>query len=589
MTSIFDLKRSKKDLDSANQGLADIRYDEIPPLRNIADDNNNSNFGNGEITWRWSPHLGKWWIPNRSYFKVKFELTKPDGTTVLEKSDNIAVNMAPASCLFQKMQYKINDRVVCEISEHCAQIDALKTRMNKSGRWLKTTGDNYNMWESTFNKRLQKVVANGTLSNDINDYSVLSGVNNMAQTAPSVIDNGNDTIQFDLASGVGVFPNTSAFLFVDNAGNNLRFSSEALNGERTITTKNDQNKLITNLDVGDLLSFRLNGETHFCKIIGFTSVGADNVGDNRIIIKTVESNIPIANIAAASINASYLTTGLNVQKVISHNSTDRQIKQSELIYVPPLSIFNIDHAIPGSSKHEIAMTPFSNGQYQKNFIQSILADKNHGAANDFLLKITEMNFYACMVEGPKMVKDEFYLDLNECRLQMTTVENASRSQYSLDVSPSTNGFVIAFQDSAAETQTLYPQTIFKIRNDQELNLTNLYVRYAGVQKPQPDFRPLYDEDGNQDGLVELYARSQMYNGSYYDNDAETLKEWRDRGMYVYLPYPKTGSDRETRVYTSTEFSTLTEPHRLLLFNLFKKVVILSYNEGFLQELKVNEV
>ena len=81
----------------------------------------------------------------------------------------------------------------------------------------------------------------------------------------------------------------------------------------------------------------------------------------------------------------------------------------------------------------------------------------------------------------------------------------------------------------------------------------------------------------------------MYNGGYYDSSQETLDEWRERGLYLHFPWPKTGTDRETRVYVSTAFSTLTGTPRLILFNHFKKVVILKYSNGSLQTVLVNEV
>ena len=45
--SIFDLPRKKEDLISANQGMSNLYYDEIAPLRNIIDSGAISNFGNG--------------------------------------------------------------------------------------------------------------------------------------------------------------------------------------------------------------------------------------------------------------------------------------------------------------------------------------------------------------------------------------------------------------------------------------------------------------------------------------------------------------------------------------------------------------
>lgn len=196
------------------------------------------------------------------------------------------------------------------------------------------------------------------------------------------------------------------------------------------------------------------------------------------------------------------------------------------------------------------------------------------------------------MDGPIVEKDEFFLDLQECRLQISQITTHNRNQYSLDISPSTNALTVAFQDSAAETNTLYSQTRFKIRNEEELSLRNFYIRYGGIQKPQPDYRPIYDVANNQDHMVEQWARSLMYNGAYHDSTAETLEEWRERGIYMHWAWPKTGSDRATRCYISTQFNAAfsdnTNP-RLLLFNHFRKVCILRYENGSLTEILINEV
>ncbi len=586
--SIFDLPRKKEDLISANQGMSNLYYDEIASLRNIIDSGSNvNNFGNGLISFRWHPASGSWWIPSRSYFRIDCELTKPNGTDPLVLDDRIAVNMGAASCLFSKQQYKINDKTISEISEHVAQVDAIKTRLRRSGRWLETTGANLNCWGANVQERLRKTSRDGHKDGDINLYTSLTSQETVAQTAPSIIDNAADTVAFDYDNGNA---GESSFDFVDNAGNNLRFGTRVGSVGEFTPTVAELN--ITNLRPGDVVSYVIQNKQYQGTILRFRSVGADNAGVNRIIITRHQVNIVLGDVGAANIDASALATALQLRKVLNPLAKDRQVKNFSLIYQPPLSIFGVSHAIPGSSKHEIDLVPFSDTVYQKNFIESLFSDKVHttdGANNDFRFKVTNMLFYAARCDGPIVEKDEFFLDLEETRAQIATITSASRTQFSLDISPATHAITIAFQDESVENNTLFSQSKFKIKNEDELKLTNFYVRYSGIQKPQPDYRPVYDEVSNTDRLVEQYGRSVLYNGSYYDSSTETLEQYRERGIYLHWPWPKTGTDRETRVYVSTQFSSLTGQPRLVLFNHFNKVCILKYENGSLSQVIVNEV
>ena len=287
-------------------------------------------------------------------------------------------------------------------------------------------------------------------------------------------------------------------------------------------------------------------------------------------------------------------------KILRNNYTsdERRVKRFTIIYQPPLSIFGVNHAISGSSKHEMDSVPFSDAVYQKNAIESSLQDRLHSTNNnnDFRFKVVEMLFKAARCDGSIIEKDEFFLDLEETRCQIASMTANTRSQHSLDVSPATHAKSVAFQDEAAETNTLYSQSKFKIRNNEELLLNNFYIRYGGIQKPQPDCRPRFDinaagEKGlNVDLFTEQWYRSVMCNGSHNDGSGETLEQWRNRGYYLHSPWPKTGTDRETRVYVSTQFSqAVTGTARLLLFKHLKKVCTLEYENGFLSQVTVNEV
>ena len=130
MSSIFNLKTSVEELSSANHGMSRMEYEQHAPTRDIT----STNFPNGAIHYRFETSGQKWWIPSRSYFRIRCKLTDKDGNQ-LHNTDGIAPNMGLASNLFQSAEFRINDKVVSRISDFMPQIDALETRLSKSRSW----------------------------------------------------------------------------------------------------------------------------------------------------------------------------------------------------------------------------------------------------------------------------------------------------------------------------------------------------------------------------------------------------------------------------------------------------------------------
>jgi len=758
LKSIFDLPRSKNELSSVNQGMSNAYYDEVASLRSIIDTDQTNRFGSGLITYRWN-YGSSWWVPSRSYFVFDVELSKADGS-ILTEDDNIAINMNPCACLFSKLQFLINDKTISEISEHVPQVQAIKTRLCKTGEWLNTTGNNLSFWESSFKKRQHQVIENGAIIDDIvgviidepvvadKDELGLDGASTLGIDVAHVatfVSGANPINCFELFKpgdlllinfGAEAGHNRALWVVdittpltiqlasfgttIANAGvvsNNYTLSRYRYSDvvERIIYTQGDftniANTAINQMDAdggdyryaiqGDIICNAQNGGLIYegqpyvrkqatdqligasfkvSTVIGanggnnmvalrFPGVEITELGDlgyiqndqfnghsvdiavnggadalltitaigNAVPVPDVNQNFKVGDLVVAQLQAnaelfcgfvsqvdptgngaSLSVVGedvLNGARGANNNgqnymlqrirlsanntlqsstdiNTSRQVKTFQLIWQPPLSIFSIPYAIPACGKFELHLTPFSNTIYQKNFIESILDDKTH--LQDFRLLIKNVLLKNLKTDGPIVEQDEFFFDLNEIRAQSNTITTGQRSQYSLDISPSTYGLSVSFQDEAADSSTLYSQSRFKVRNNAELSIQNFYLRYGGLQKPIPDYRPIFSFDSNEDSIVELYARNLFYDGSYYDSSKEKLYEWRERGIYMHFPWPKEGSLKETRVYVSTQFSdpNIGAPGgynpRIFLFNHFKKVVIVQIENGTVQNVIMNE-
>ena len=140
MSSIFDLKTDVGQLSNANEGTSRMEYQQQPPTRNVT----TTNFPNGAISFRWQMSGQKWWIPNRSYLRVRCSLRRGDDAS-LRLNNNIAPNMGLCASLFQSAEFRINDKTVSRVGDYMSQVDALETRLSKSRGWLNGIGNAVNL------------------------------------------------------------------------------------------------------------------------------------------------------------------------------------------------------------------------------------------------------------------------------------------------------------------------------------------------------------------------------------------------------------------------------------------------------------
>jgi hypothetical protein len=562
MKSIFDLRTKNSDLSSANQGLANYKYQELTSLRNVQ----GGKFPDGEITFRWSYGSNKYWIPCKSYVKATVRLTKADGSR-LTMSDNLTWGMNTVPLLFQSSQYKIADQTVCSVTQNLAQVDTLKNRMYKSDGWLQSAGQSLNNWSHSYKKREQNMFSAG--GNDLNGAMVP-----FYKWA-------------DVVSELTILPADSISIVADavNGGNDtyvLTLTDSATSGQ-------DWRNL--GLQPGDVIWY-------------VTNVTAPTGNTNRSASSGVITEVDALTITfiphngASVLPNAAISTSNTVINFLRHDFYDEDgslnAHEVELFWKPTLSVFDsVKHAMPcGATKQEFTLTPYPDSVYQKSCIESRGSDKQSGV--DFKMEVLDLRFYILTCDSNRIEDNfDFLLDLNEIQCQSTPITSTNQEQ-SLDVISSTNGISMAFQDSNSLNSTLYSLSKFRIRDKLELNLTRYYIRYE-YQAPQPDGKSelVLIGDGNtsnndigkRDLMKDFYVRTKIYDGTLNMEQPESLEVYRNRGMYIYHPFPKTSSSKNTRVYVQVNFSSLTDNNDdeqepfLLIFSHYKKIVKLSVVNG----------
>ena len=533
MDSIFNLITDSSELSSSNQGMSRMAYDQHAPTRDVS----GNNFPNGAINIRWQVSGTKYWVPSRSYCRIRGSLGKADGTQ-LSVSDGIAPNMGLASNLFQSLEFRLNDKTISRVSDFVPQVDALETRLSKSRGWLNGIGASINFWDEDFKNRLSDVASDG-----VNDQEELIterlGLGYDAGTNTVAVAADNGILTFAVAAGAALPTLADVWqigdeIEIDGAGviGTVRYQVSALTGAQTIQLNN---------------------------------------------LQTIA--LPAA--------------GVSFRRIRKTNVA-RKVINFEIIWQPPLSVFKLTHAMP-SGKYEIVLNPQTSTVYQKYAVESLLGggDKvanisSSGVAtanSTYKFNIVDMYMMVNTVLGPRIDNLSYLLDLESTRCQSDSITTKAFQQKNFTVSPSTYALSVAFQDSRAGTNTQISASKFisynaALTENESEKLTRFYVGFGGQNFPSPDADPEFSS--TVDYTTQRYVESQMYSGSFYDSSGgESLAEWQDRGRYYHFSTPRDGSDRSSQVGVHQSFSSVADPNsmRVMLFDHSKEVVRVSIQDG----------
>ena len=535
MQSIFNLKTSTDELESSNYGVSKDLYEQITPSRDVT----LANFPNGQISFKWQTSGTKWFVPSKTYLRMRVKLTAADGVTALSRNTNISPNMDQFATLFQSAEFRINDKTVSRISDYMGAIDALDTRINKSRSWINSVGESSNFWNSYFHVRQSDVTSDGEIYDG--DGPALTNRDSLGYAGTT----------FEL---------TTAGLMTFSGGPNTN----------TVFIQGDSIEIVG--ATGILIYFVQNANAdQTLKLVG-----------------------PCTAIGATATNTWWLSRQVN--------AAQRGIEY-EITWCPPLSIFKVEHAIPCGRFELIlnpqASSVYQIAAVESTRVPLALT----GGTNAFKFSVQDMYCYINTVEGSRVDNLTYYLDLQQISCQAEAVGNNSFLQKNFDVSPSTQQICIAFQDDRVNTDTRYSCTRFRSYNndaypqlDVASTLNRLFINYAGVSKPSPDadpaFVPAAFNVGQVNKQTQRYVESLLASGSFHDTGgSESIEEWNRRGPYYLFNWSKDGNDRSTRVSVHHQFASadVALHTRLLLFAISSQVAKVVISNGNVTDVQVEDV
>jgi hypothetical protein len=553
MQSIFDLKTSPDQLESSNNGVTKDSYEKITATRDVF----RNNFSNGSINFKWTTAQSKWWIPNKTYIRMRVELSNLAGTSSVGRSVDIAPCMNQMATLFQSAEFKINDTTVSKIGDFLAPIDTLDTRLNKSRGWIDSIGASTNFWASYWHVRQSEVSQDGEIYDG--DGPALTNRRNLRSANPL-----NSALTFD-----------GTTIEVESTGL-VTFSGGPPTSE--VLQQGDQIEIATGADFGNLIYYVA------------ATTGDDDTGGS-MSPNQMRLVGPCINIGADNLTW-YLTRNVNCA---------RASRYYEITWCPPLSIMKILHAIP-SGKFELILQPFPAGAIQTIAVESSRINAASLTPVQYKLSVVDMYLYVSTVDGPRAENTTYYLDLEQTSCQAQQISGNSYQQKNFDVSPSTKQLCVAFQDRRAGTDTRYSVTRFRSYADTGyestpdfgLTLSRLLVNYAGINKPDPSSDPssngpAFNATDNKDWTTQGYIESLLASGGYHDTGgSETLEEWQRRGAYYLFNWNKDKHDRSTRVAVHTEFSSALAINntRMLLFSIASQVAKIEISNGYIADVQV---
>ena len=490
------------------------------------------------------------------------KVSKANGD-VLNDVDDIAPVYGFASSLFQNAEFQMSGKTISRVGDFMPQVDALQTRMNNSKSWLESVGASTNFWSADFKHRQSDITGDGVLVREITGDNSPSATYTQAE------------LGFSLAGGAGNDRNSVAY--------------DATTG--IITASANGGTAPPDVRV----SFPIGSYFEWVLIEG---VGLD---DPRLRepakvlehISATQVRVELGKIPTdVAVDGRNKFEGISVSNVSGANDA-RKMKEFEIIYQPPLSIFQIQNALP-CVDGALILNPQTKQSYQYNCVQSLKTAKVPDT--DFKVEIDNMFLYNNIVEGERVMNKSYVLDLPAINCQSETINSTSFGQKDFTVSPATEKLTVAYQDNRIANDTRASASQFKVYNanytndSEELGLDRFFIQYASIKQPEIDADPTFDV--NIDRTTQRYTDTLLNTSQLWNvGGAEDIQTFHKNGSYFCYNFNREGTDRSTRCSVHQQFKngTSVANMRVLLFSHYRQIAMIKIEDGVTTEVQLEEV
>lgn len=587
----FDLISSTSELKETNDGVSESQFLQITSLADIT----GTSFTRSNIVFNFETNGNQWVDLSESFFRIRMSLTNGRNTAAdnqLLYSDGLAPAMNMGGGLFNMIQCEINDRVVSRIDNFVPQTDALMCRMSRTKSDIESNIGTP-LWHPEFGVRQSIMCDNRPIDATLTDIRHKHGKTfrlfdtiTAASVSPTLL------IRVTMTQ-VALGPPASSTITFDN-------------GAGTVIA----NALADKFRTGDIIECV--GLTGTIATIRGTIAVVSAPADGKTVVLTVRAgmseNLPAGAVAAAVIPAAgYINIYRSCDTTFDFGNAGG--KSFEFLWQPPLSIFQVAHAMPSNLRYRITLTPNQNYQIAcvENRSLNVLAAQQPDGNNyttGYKLVMNQMNFYARTYRHTSTDNLRFILDLTSYNCQSELVSGSALSQKNFDVAASTSHLIVAYQSTLAGNDNAFPPTklLMNVTNDAyNLDLTRFYMTYGGVAYPQPDADGLYLNDSNVvantntqlgdsvDYYSFLYVQGLISSGSYRDSGGwESYSNWKSKGPALIFKASKDERSQATRVQVNNSFVNNQPNRNLLLFNVFKQVCEISIENAKVSSVQLTD-
>lgn len=572
-----------------------------------------ANFSKGDIRFPFMVSGNRWWIPAKSYVRIRADILRGDGSKILPGSQ-IAPAMGFAASLFQSAEMQIRGVTVSRQTDFVPQIDQYVKRTATSAAFMQQVLNSMETQDPSWEERRRKwdLPAPGEGVLQTHYYNVTD----LAQD-PQTMNLTKMLIQLVPAVIMAGVVTTPPLIVFDN------------NGMVGIETGWN---LQTILQPGDRLYFNggggLGGGGNPQNATFAVTIGSFNVqAGTSITYNLVADSDVLAAAGANLVSVQDLEVSRDVQEA------DQQIEATsfEITWQPSLSIFGLSHALPSMSA-ELILKGRPGARYGLAAVNTRPALNNSPAAptvdvipfdqisvanqGKYCVRIRDIFFYTYQVESDRLTDGTYLLDLEECTCSSQILDQTiGLNQKSFLVAPSTYQLGVAFQDNSAGVSTDKPIGYFGWQNfipgvlgvappagfpgifSTHKDLFRLYMQYSNMTFPQPDADPTYNyypvTSGNQNDFTEFYTQrwmeSALHSGQFWaPGGPEAKQEWWDKGPIHIFPTLRDPVDRSTNVVVNAYFAKAPVNACILLFSMSRKVATIMVANGQVQQVDVQD-
>lgn len=266
-------------------------------------------------------------------------------------------------------------------------------------------------------------------------------------------------------------------------------------------------------------------------------------------------------------------TSITSINVVTHKEPSDGHNIFYVIYQPPLSIFDHDGVL-GSGSYRIQLNP--NSYYQSSAVEKMLNTSAGG-----ILEVQNIEFYCATIRTniPSTGIEKLYL--NEMSLQSKKITSGDQT-LDFTVPSSTKSLIIFLQSTSAGSNQRFPPTKFSVEDNSERHVRSIQVSYAN--QVQPSTRWTSEYTNTTQYLTQRYNDSITANGLIFSSGgAESLQDYLKRGPYYMYSFDKSSDDRSSHVQVSLDLGFSPVECNLFLASCYSKVVEVSVNNGYVDQ------